>query len=131
MLLQYLLEPDPTLLPALPHSVLTSPFDLSYLTPQGLQEGQENPMCQNKLYFQKPQVEATYRNLSLYACTSCQRNNAAMQRMQKLAVSAFSLCAEKLCCVLYVFNFMIQFVLLTFSLSKPTEQTLPAYMSLT
>lgn len=65
-------------------------------------------MCQNKLYFQETQVESVYRNLSLCAFTPCQRNNAAMQGMQTLTLSAFSLCAGKLCCVLqYVLNFMI------------------------
>lgn len=57
-------------------------------------------MCQNKLYFQEIQVELMYCNLFLCACTPCQRNNAAMQGMQTLMVSAFSLCTEKLCCVL-------------------------------
>lgn len=55
MLLQYLLEPDPTQLPTpLAPLVLTFPFDLSYLIPQDLHRGQENPMCQNKLFSKTP-----------------------------------------------------------------------------
>lgn len=98
MLLQYLSEPDPTQPPT--PLALAFPFDLSYVTPQGLQEGQENPMCQNKLYFQKPQVQSTYCNPSLGARTPCQRNNAAMQGMQKLSVSAESASRKAVLCVM-------------------------------
>lgn len=79
--------PHSLLLPS-PHSVLTFPFDLSYLTPQALQGGQENPMCQNKLYFQKPQVEPMYHNLCLCAIPPrpgeqrCNARNAGTRRAQ-------------------------------------------------
>lgn len=55
-------------------------------------------MCQNKLYFRKTQMESKYHNLSLVPAPPCHRNNAAIQGMQKLTVSAFGLPAGKLLC---------------------------------
>lgn len=63
-------------------------------------------MCENKLYFQKPQVESMYRNLCLCASTPRQGSNAARRGTRELAVP--SLRAQELCCLLcHVFNSMI------------------------